>query len=260
MVLTKAVSACGGLGALSDFKSNKLILGIKMGVGLARLCAIGLATCALLCGVPAKAAVDLALLSEGASFVSASSATIYAQGNFCCGGPVNGGLTTMQNDILTNTPVPWLANGDTRYIFGQNDFNQWIEISLGSIKSVTSFGVTFSPTDRAVIGPFYVETSTDGTNFAQQGGVVLDPASSASLITLASPIQAEYIKFFFGPTSPQYNSDGSGVEQVFASGVPELSTWAMLILGFIGIALLACRRQNSATGAGRVIRVFTRSA
>jgi hypothetical protein len=201
----------------------------------------------------ASAATNVALAADGAIFVSASSHGTYADngcGAVFCGSTENGGLPAMQSDVLTNTPIAWLSDGDTRYIFGNGDQNQSFVIDLGSVRSLVSFGTTFSPTDRAVIGPFFIETSLTGVagSFSQQGATITNPGSSNDLIDLASPVSAKYVEYFFGPTTTQYGGDGSGVSQVFANAVPEPATWVMMLLGLgaVGAATRTSRRHTAA--------------
>jgi hypothetical protein len=208
---------------------------------------------AALLGTGAMASTNVALSSDGASFVTASSFNTYAItgcGAVFCGTTENGGLPTMEADVITNTPIAWLSDGDTRYIFANGDENQSITIDLGQDRSLASFGVTFDPADRAVIGPFSVETSLNGITWTPQGATIANPASGPDLIDLASRVEAQYVMFSFGPTSPQYGGDGSGVSQVFANAVvPEPATWAMMLVGFggLGAAMRARRSKAVAT-------------
>lgn len=194
--------------------------------------------------------MNVALTSSGASFVSATS-QIFSSDPACCGGFINDGLTTAQNNILTTTPQPWLANGDTRFIFGNNDTLSSLIIKLGSISDLVSFGATFSSTDR-VPSVFGVSTSLDGMNFTPVGAI-LDPnatvsGGSSSLLT-GAPVSALYVEYFFGGAIGSNGfPNGAGVSEVFASvaAVPEPSTWAMMLLGFGGLGLMLHRRRRQA--------------
>jgi hypothetical protein len=52
----------------------------------------------------------------------------------------------------------------------------------------------------------------------------------------------------FGTTAGAFliESSGDATFTAVASGVPEPSTWAMMILGFAGIGLIGCRRRKTA--------------
>jgi PEP-CTERM motif len=192
--------------------------------------------------------VNVALSSDGAQFSSATS-QIFSNDPACCGGFTADGLITAQQNLLTTTPTAWLANGDTRFIFGNDDEISSLIIKLGSVSSLVSFGATFGSTDRTP-GLFSVATSLDGLVFNPVGSLN-DPNSvvaggNANLVTLSSPVQALFVEYSFGEAiggNPFPN--GAGVSEVFASAVPEPSTWAMMILGFLGVGFLAYRRNQA---------------
>ncbi|MBV9508994.1 MAG: discoidin domain-containing protein [Caulobacteraceae bacterium] len=191
----------------------------------------------------ANASTSEALISEGAKFVAASSASHAATG---------AALTIMQDDVISASPKKWLADGDKRYIFAPGDEDQWIEISLGEVDALDAFGLTYGIHDRPVVGPFYVETSENGVDWTLAGAVVNKPTSNPDLVELSSPVLAEYVKYFFGRTSSQYHSGGSALNEVFAWGVPapalpEPQTWTIMILG-VGAAGAALRMAHRKKG------------
>ena len=79
-----------------------------------------------------------------------------------------------------------------------------------------------------------IESSQGGTGVTVDlyGTIVGDPQLFINLVTLA-PGQSEITNGFIGD-SPAVN------------GVPEPSTWAMMILGFCGVGLVVYRRRNQA--------------
>jgi hypothetical protein len=62
---------------------------------------------------------------------------------------------------------------------------------------------------------------------------------------------AEYVDFVLGNgeliTSVNFNSTSNAFEvsNFAVSGVPEPSTWAMMVIGFLGVGFLAYRRKSS---------------
>ena len=48
---------------------------------------------------------------------------------------------------------------------------------------------------------------------------------------------------FIGPSG--FYADNSGSFTIQISAVPEASTWAMMILGFMGVGFMAYRRKNT---------------
>lgn len=216
---------------------------------------VGVVAAAVLGSTSAHAATNLALMSEGASFVSASSFNVTAKNN----------LATMRDDLLTTDPVAWSASGETRYIFGHKDQDQWIEIDLGQVRLIDSIGALFPVPfgDRYVVGPFSVETSIDGSSWTAWGAPVAISHQTVKPVLVVSsiPEDVEYIKYFFGPSDPDYNYDGSSVRRLFAYGaaltgvpdgaaptaVPEPSIWALMLVGVgaVGAAMRARRTREA---------------
>jgi hypothetical protein len=72
----------------------------------------------------------------------------------------------------------------------------------------------------------------------------------SSLNSVSVPSGATTLYFGFADSlgfgdAPGYFNDNTGSLTLEVSGVPELSTWAMLILGFIAIGLMTCRRRST---------------
>jgi hypothetical protein len=81
------------------------------------------------------------------------------------------------------------------------------------------------------------------------GSVSNIPFTIGASDTLVVPTGATKLYFgfadgagFFGPSG--FYQDNSGQLNVVASAVPEPSTWAMMILGFLGIGFMAYRRKS----------------
>jgi len=195
----------------------------------------------------AQAATNFARSSEGATFVSGSS--IIEAGAF--------GLTindaAMQSNLLTDTPVPAISNGDQRYIFADNDPDGTIVIDLHKTVDLTSIGAvvqTPSMGDRFV-SSFAVETSTDGITFTPWGSPITVDGSTTDPLSIAGFGHVGFIKYEFGPTGDFFGIGGSAVYQVEAFGaVPEPATWAVMLAGFGGVgAAMRSRRRVQAAAA-----------
>jgi adhesin HecA-like repeat protein len=151
----------------------------------------------------------------GATFIAASSEET--------GGGINN--AQMEADLLTNSPVNWYTanppDTDTRFTFGANDPNGWIEISLGQIREITDIGTTITQNDRPTTGPVSIEVSTNGITFTPWGSPV-PVSSSTTTVDITEPLQAvEYIIFNYGPTGNPYNGfGGSAVSSIFAGVDP----------------------------------------
>jgi hypothetical protein len=75
----------------------------------------------------------------------------------------------------------------------------------------------------------------------------LNPQSPAAFLTIANLsglVPAEYIQYSVLATK----GANPGLSDInFTTAVPESSTWAMMILGFMGVGFMAYRRKNGST-------------
>ena len=213
---------------------------------------VGTALIAMAAALPQAArasSVDYALLTQGASFVSASSYLQYAVNQMP--NPALA-LQTMENDLLTPTPLPWYSDGDTRYIFNQGDTNQWIEISLGQVRDVNSIGASMMLPymDRYVLGPFSIQTSVDGTSWSNWGSVNISSSSTNPVLIGGAFTDVEYIRYYFGPFGPDWGG-GSAAVQLFADATPLPPAWTLMLVGlaFFGLIAKRTRQQEPAAAA-----------
>jgi len=167
-------------------------------------------------------------------------------------GAFNINVGVAETNLLTGSTNPTLSNGDTRFIFANSDPIQSITVKLNGLETLIGFGATFSSTDR-VPSTFEVETSTNGTTFNVFGGPISTSGGGGPDLITGAPVSALYIEYLFGPAGGANGTpNGAGVSQLFASAVPEASTWAMMILGFVGIGFMSYRRRRSAGALGIV--------
>jgi hypothetical protein len=195
---------------------------------------------------------NVALISDGASFVSASSSGWAEVQQSGLSAPA-GSQTTMQDNLLTTSPTGWLSNGDTRYFFSQLDTDQYVIINLGKDYNLSGFGATWSPTDRAAadLTVYYSATATGPWT-------LIGSASAPGSDTVTGAVTAEYIKYDFGAASQQYAHNppfgGSGINEVYATmTVPESSTWAMMMLGFAGLGFAGYRASLKSVPRARAL-------
>jgi hypothetical protein len=222
---------------------------MRMGrlISSAALATAIMASAALVSNGAHAATINYALSSDGASFVSASS--VISGG--CCA--IN--VPVMDADLLTNSKTAWYFDGDTRYIFGANDPNGTIEISLGQVRQINDIGALIdlpSDGDRPVVGPVTIEVSLNGTTWTAWGSPVSISGSTTNPVSITEPTQGvEFIQYSFGPTGAPYGGfGGSAVNGIFAlSPTPLPSTWTMLIAGFVGLGFLAYRGSKKNTAA-----------
>lgn len=193
----------------------------------------------------ASTVTEYADLSQGASFVSATS----INGAVFTSGQANA-VQKMQDDILTDTPVKWFDNGDTRYIFTGSDTTSMLEIDLGQVRQVNTIGASFGippSDDRYVVGPFSIKVSTDNLTFTDWG-TVNAPSSNTTLISLATA-GVRYIQYFFGAPGTDHNSnDGVAVWRVNAQNVAQTPIPGSVLLFLTGLGVTGLMARRRAAG------------
>jgi hypothetical protein len=130
-------------------------------------------------------------------------------GNFLAAGPSSGSPAT----LTFGTPTTFFS-----FLFGSPDL-------FNSITVVSSAGTqTFSATQLGVTPPNGNQQFAEYVNFIGTAGTVIDSISFDSA-----------------------TQDAIEVSNFSVSAVPEASTWAMMILGFLGIGFIGYRRKSSDT-------------
>ena len=182
--------------------------------------------------------INYALTSEGATFDGASSELT--------GNGINNAI--MESDLLTNSKVAWYYDGDTRFTFGANDPNAYIEINLGQVRDITDIGTTITQNDRPTIGPISIEVSTNGTTWTDWGSPVDIATLTSDTVDITEAMTGvQFIKYIYGPSGdPDNGFGGSAVASIFADvdPVPLPSAWSMAVVGLIGIGFLAYRGKS----------------
>jgi hypothetical protein len=192
------------------------------------------------------AVINFASLSEGATVINWSSQYSYAE--IASLEPINSGVDTARSNLLSDSKTAWLINGETGFIFGNDDPNQRLIIDLGQTRSIDQIGalVSPSPEDREVWDYFQVRTSLDNINYTPWGiiGVkdgAIDITTPSNFINqVTQPVR--YIEYEFGRGSFDYYpiTTGSRVMTLYANQtIPEPSSaLGLLTLGAFGVSLL----------------------
>ena len=188
------------------------------------------------------AAVTLAA-SLAASPASAGTVVVDALGNSTSGGVgafalnVTAGehftVTVGANDLWSAGALPRWSNADgligNRYATGTDDSGQAAGTLIG-----TNFGAYSQNGLTAAYGTLVGQIG--GGSFFVLGTHFSGTASASGALSL----------YYFDSN----NSDNTQFITAAVSGVPEPGTWAMMLLGFAGVASVgALRRRNSLRGA-----------
>jgi PEP-CTERM motif len=161
----------------------------------------------------------------------------------------NGTFTTTHNSLYSASQ-PYDGIEDTYFGIVNNSGHVLTSIFLSS-STQTIFGFEVPPSSSADGIDNYISVGSHPQDTTGYGG----PIASFSGISLNQ--QSGNVDFGTGLTS--YNSDGNcsvgtcftyfSLEEpvtlnTFTAGVPEPSTWAMMLLGFAGLGFMAYRRKS----------------
>jgi hypothetical protein len=108
--------------------------------------------------------------------------------------------------------------------------------------------VTFSAPSGTTPTSVVIEDLIIGTVSAQGGGILIDFDNTAHLFTYDGGT------FLFSVNDVSLTAGGEAGNSIAFSGqilvtaVPEPSTWAMMILGFMGVGFMAYRRRSAMSG------------
>ena len=182
-------------------------------------------------------------------------------GDTVTGSSIHAGFdaTAAAGNLINGTQNLTFFNGDTRWVFADgSSADQTLTVDLGSLFSVDSADFSYSGVDRIPLS-FEVLTSTDGVNFSVVAGPspIADFGTDEIITTESSfaPTPAKYVEFDFGQFSSIDPANGgtgggpgqgAGIYQLSVGVVPESSTWAMMGIGFAGLAFAGYRTSRKA--------------
>lgn len=183
------------------------------------------------------ASTQLTLTSSGLYEGTTQIATVTAGGVFSDTDPTNGSGVRLEPNGTTdsNFLAAGPSNGNQNPVF--LTFNAGTDITAlsflwGSPDSYNDLTINYNTGAPSVYdGSQTIPLATGGNN------------GDTTQVDFTAPT-GEYI------TSVEFNSVGSNAFEAsdFAvSGVPEASTWAMMILGFLGVGFMAYRRKDAAS-------------
>jgi len=126
---------------------------------------------------------------------------------------------------------------------GTNCSQGWTDrftISIGG-NTIQYFlpGSSYFQTDTQSLAAYQAAYSSSGLGQQTNGSGPVTTAPDPIVFTLASATTVN-----FSVADSPYGDNTGGISLSVVSGVPETSTWAMMILGFAGVGFLAYRRKS----------------
>jgi choice-of-anchor C domain-containing protein len=227
--------------------------------------------------------VKAKLLSIAASIalfatVSPASANLIINGNFETGigdasfpgfSTLNGGSTNITGWTVTGGSVDWIngywtAQDGTHSIdlngTSQGGLQQTINTVLGQHYLMTFYisGNPDSVNDGPGGGTRTLDVSAGGAPVSYQYVFTTPPNSRTNMLwekeSLSFTGTGSSTVISFASTTGDGNCCwGPALDHVSVSAVPELSTWAMMFIGFAGIGMIAYRRAHKASPISTVI-------
>jgi hypothetical protein len=160
-----------------------------------------------------------------------------------------GSLTATFNNgaILTNELLQTTDNSNVYATFSGSAPSLTNPLTITFNQPVNNFSVDIL---NAASGDFELFDNAGHTDFftlAVTGGSI-HTGTFATTGTVISIQELTLVGPFF-PTRFDFAIDNVKFDGPVAGGVPEPSTWAMMILGFAGIGLMAYRRRNACDAA-----------
>lgn len=203
------------------------------------------------------AAVALAILSSFLPSVPATASTIDFDQAQACGGSscdnfVNNTISQSYGDVAGVVDVSysssagglnWWGTGYTPLIgvaYGQSSTSIAITPLAGQAVTLNGFDMAAYVTDAGLSTVVTIE-DLSGNILAVSSTIVTHPTTFAFGVTGTNGIR---INWNGGVSSLNLGIDNIDYSLVSVSPVPEPATWAMMILGFAGVGLLAYRRRN----------------
>ena len=187
----------------------------------------------------------LALASVGVASTAASATALnIGVGNDTLGPQyiiteaADGSFSTALNPAYGSNPGPYDGNEDTYFGVINNSSTALLSIT---VSSPGAFGFDGDGIDTYG-GTHFTSTTGDGTGYGGPDATFFSLDGTTGTVT-------------FGPNgiAPNGGTDVFSLEEAVAlntlvvtSGVPEPSTWAMMLLGFVGLGFLARRRKGLA--------------
>ena len=221
--------------------------------GSGRAIAIFVAVCAIGCAGPAAA--DL-VANGGFELGTFSGGNSLAQ-------QIQPGGSALSNWTVSGAPATWYASGwnnnPQQIALSPRSGNFGINLADGTVNTVSlSETINLLPFQQYQLS-FWVGNYSANNGPARLNVNITDGTSNTILLseTAAAPITNEsstWVRFAFN-----FIADGTsntinfsevngpsyiGLDDVSVTAVPEPATWAMMILGFAGVGLMAYRRKS----------------
>jgi hypothetical protein len=213
----------------------------------------------LSCAVVALAAIGFLGFAPTSAQASIYDLTIDHCTFGCSNGTLPFGAVTVTQDATVSTTLDFLVSLNSNYVFHQTQGNALDAfvfnfsgihqtVTLSAASTAAGFGVDGSlPQQEDGFGNFSYGITYGGGNANTLSFAVTNEVLGSSTLSSGGDPNVLFAADIVGKSG---NTGAVGGSDLVA-GVPEPSTWAMMILGFMGVGFLAYRRKDQ--GALRLV-------
>jgi hypothetical protein len=161
---------------------------------------------------------------------------------------LSGTAAPFTSNILDSTSLNTTASGGTLNVYVTA---QGITSNVGFTSFLSSFTENTLPVGFTVTETTFLDTANGLFTTSTTAPATTIQLGSASLTGLSALSQLALVDVGLGPFSVTEmfvlsapDTGGSAQSSIHVSAVPEPSTWAMMILGFMGVGFMAYRRKG----------------
>lgn len=156
-------------------------------------------------------------------------------------GPSSAYVVTPSSNLGTNPNVNYTVSGLTGSF--AVDFNLALTAGADFFASLTqSFGNAATKITGLTLSLY--KDSVAAANLVDQQGAVGGPPQQSAGVSSLSSLAGNYILEITGTSPGTASLNVAGNTLTLAPAVPEPATWAMMLMGFLGIGFLAYRRRS----------------
>jgi hypothetical protein len=225
--------------------TSRIFMEVMMRIGL-------LASIVAVSGAIFSSAANAAVVEVNSAGLTSSVAptAIDFQGNFASVGSFSGDFGLFNPPLQPGVAAPPFNDNTTYGSVGSSVAPTFGTALLTLVNSVTYFGMYWGSVDAYNKISFY-----DANNVllgSVSGLAVLNPANGQqgaggsvyTNFTFGAGESAKFIKFESLDGTPATVRAAFEFDNIAITAVPEPSTWAMMILGFLGVGFVAYRRKS----------------
>jgi hypothetical protein len=150
---------------------------------------------------------------------------------------------------MSLTKLLFLASAVTGLFFSGTSAQASVVFTASPVPVLAEQPLTYTATFTGIFSSgSYMLTDTAG-HFATETFAGMNPIVNIGPFTFSNGTYTGYFSYF-GQTTTGFESTFGNPASVVVAAVPEPATWAMMVIGFLGVGLIAYRRHS-----GSLVRI-----